>query len=90
MVSAIVEAMAPIYLVREVDVGCRIGVLTIICARSSGKILATLKSEMANVVFVEEDDTAVAGRKKETAQRDLLRKNIKKWQHEIYLCRHLS
>ena len=74
----ILGATAPIYLVRKVDLGCRIGALAILRSRISdeddeddfdkddevfekkkkegSKILATFKSEMADIVHMESDD----------------------------------
>ena len=73
----ILGATAPIYLVRKVDLGCRIGALAILRSRSASddddedfnkdevfekkkkegsKILATFKSEMADIVHMESDD----------------------------------
>ena len=74
----ILGATAPIYLVRKVDLGCRIGALAILRSRISdeddeddfdkddevfekkkkegSKILATFKSEMADIVHMENDD----------------------------------
>ena len=62
-------ATAPIYLVRKVDIGCRIGALVIVRSNISSndfvhgdekkkkksKILATFKSEMSDVVYMESD-----------------------------------
>ncbi|CAL6382163.1 unnamed protein product, partial [Bathycoccus prasinos] len=62
-------ATAPIYLVRKVDIGCRIGALVIVRSNISSndfvhgdekekkksKILATFKSEMSDIVYMESD-----------------------------------
>jgi hypothetical protein len=60
-------ATAPIYLVRKVDIGCHIGVLVIFRSNSRGdfeeerkkesnKILGTFKSEMIDMVHLENDE----------------------------------